>query len=38
MALSADRGKLRERVYQHDWYGIIPPTEEQYAEAWKNAH
>ena len=37
LALSADIGKLRERVYQHNWYGIVPPTEEQYAEAWENA-
>lgn len=37
LELSADRGKLRERVYQHGWYGIVPPTEEQYRGAWENA-
>lgn len=37
LALTADRGVLRERVYQYDWYGIVPPTEEQYREAWQNA-
>lgn len=29
----AERGKLRERVYQYDWYGIVPPTLEEYQEA-----
>jgi len=29
----ADRGKLRERVYQYDWYGIVSPTLEEYQEA-----
>ncbi len=31
-----ERGRLRERVFQHDWYGIVPPTEAQYVEAWNN--
>ena len=29
----AERGKLRERVYQHDWYAIVPPTVEEYQAA-----
>jgi hypothetical protein len=36
LALSADRGKLRERVCQEDWFSIVPPTVEDYAEAWEN--
>lgn len=38
LALTADRGKLRERVYQYAWYDVVPPTVEQYAEAWENAN
>jgi hypothetical protein len=34
LALTADRGKLRERVYQRDWYAMVPPTQEEYREAW----
>ena len=29
--------ELRERVYQYDWYRIVPPTEEQYEEAWEKS-
>ncbi len=33
----AERGKLRERVYQYDWYGLVPPTQDEYREAWEHA-
>ena len=29
----AERGRLRERVYNYNWYGIVPPTLEEYREA-----
>lgn len=37
LALSADRGVLRERVYQYNWYDLVPPTEDEYQDAWANA-
>jgi len=28
----------RERVYQHDWYDIYPPSEADFATAYTNHH
>lgn len=37
LELTADRAKLRERVFNHDWYGLMPPTEDDYRAAWAKA-
>jgi hypothetical protein len=35
LALYNDRDVLRERVYKHDWYGMVPPTPDELATAWE---
>jgi hypothetical protein len=32
-----ERGKLRERVFQFDWYAVYPPTAEEFAQAYDDA-
>ena len=36
LTLVADRGKLRERVFTFDWYGVYTPSEDEFNEAWNN--
>lgn len=33
LSTPADLNKERERIYEYDWYGIVPPTMEQLAAA-----
>jgi hypothetical protein len=32
-----ERGRLRERVFQFDWYGVYPPSPEGFAQAYADA-
>lgn len=32
-----DLHRKREKVFNHDWFDIIPPTPKEFAEAWKVA-
>jgi len=36
LALYNDRDVLRERVYKHNWYGLVPPTPAELAVAWES--
>lgn len=32
-----EQGKLRERVFKFDWYGVYPPSAEEFAKAYVEA-
>jgi len=34
----AEFDQERERVYDQDWFSIVPPSIEQFHQAWVNAH
>ena len=36
LALYDDRDALRERVFNYDWFGMVPPTPAELKTAWNN--